>query len=344
MLRPAKAKPIILASVLLGAMALPLLTPPRVSAETSAGLDLQLYAGLSITGAVDTVYSVEYVPDLSQTNSWRCLEFLQPPASPYLWADKSAAATGQRFYRAVIFAAPTNLVFIPPGTFRIGSPTNEVDREPDPLVVEGPQTSVTISKGFWMGKYMVTQLEYLAVMGNNPSTIVGDMNPVETVSWFNATNYCGKLTQSERASGRISTNSVYRLPTEAEWEYACRAWTSTRFSYGDDPGYTNLDQYAWYDANSGAASHPVGQKLPNPWGLYDMHGNIAEWCQDWYAPYPGGIALDPQGPATGSLRTFRGGLWLRPASYCRSAWRKAVAPDFAGGGGGFRVVLAPGQP
>ena len=216
----------------------------QASAQTPPGLNLQLYAGLSITGAVGTVYSVEYVTDLAQTNSWRCLEFLQLPASPYLWADKSAPATGQRFYRAVVFAAPTNLVFIPPGTFMMGSPTNEVDREPFyPLIVEGPQTAVTISKGFWMGKYEVTQGEYLAVMGSNPSDFKGDTNrPVETVSWFNATNYCGKLTQRERAAGRISTNSVYRLPTEAEWEYACRAWTSTRFSYGDDPGYTNLSQ------------------------------------------------------------------------------------------------------
>src|SRR6266487_2272730 len=132
-------------SILCGAA---LAVAPRVPAQTPPGLNLQLYAGLSITGAVGTVYSVEYVTDLAQTNSWRCLEFLQPPASPYLWADKSAPATGRRFYRAVVFAAPTNLVFIPPGTFRMGSPTNEVDRGDD----EGPQTVVTISRGFWMGK------------------------------------------------------------------------------------------------------------------------------------------------------------------------------------------------
>jgi formylglycine-generating enzyme required for sulfatase activity len=242
----------------------------------------------------------------------------------------------------------------------MGSPTNEEDREPFyPLVVEGPQTAVTISKGFWMGKYEVTQGEYLAVIGTNPSHFNGDRSgdpppfnqnygtnltrPVEQVAWFNATNYCGKLTQRERAAGRIATNSVYRLPTEAEWEYACRAWTSTRFSYGDDPGYTDLNNYAWYTNNSSNVTYPVGQKLPNSWGLYDMLGNVVEWCQDWYAPYPGGIALDPRGPATGSTRIARGGLWLRPGSYCRSAWRNAVAPDFAGAAG-FRVVLAPGQP
>ena len=332
---------------------------PRTSAQTPPGLNLQLYAGLSITGAVGTVYSVEYVTDMAQTNSWRCLEFLQPPTSPYLWTDKSTPATGERFYRVAVFVAPTNLVFIPPGTFMMGSPSNEVDRETIPGITEGPQTSVTISKGFWMGKYLVTQGDYLALMGNNPSHFNGDRSagpppfnqnygtdltrPVEMVSWFDAANYCDKLTQSDRAAGRISTNSVYRLPTEAEWEYACRAWTSTRFSYGDDPSYTNLTQYAWYASNSAAMTHPVGQKLPNPWGLYDMHGNVPEWCQDWYGPYPGGIAIDPQGPARGSIRVAHGGTWFRTASDLRSAWRNAASPDGMGAAG-FRVVLAPGQP
>ena len=321
---------------------------PRVSAQTPPGLNLQLYAGLSITGAVGTVYSVEYVTDLAETNSWRCLEFLQPPASPYLWADKSAPATGQRFYRAVVFAAPTNLVFIPPGTFRMGSPTNEVDRNvlnDDVQIAEGPQTAVTISHGFWMGKYEVTQGEYLAVMGSNPSGHQGDTNlPVETVSWYNATNYCSKLTQRERAAGRISTNSVYRLPTEAEWEYASRGWTSTRFSYGDDPGYTNLTSYAWYGVNSGFSTHPVGQKLPNSWGLYDMSGNVWEWCQDHPTPELGGIALDPQGPTTGAERVLRGGSSFGPGAGQRAAQRFHSAPDSSTGITGFRVVLAPGQP
>jgi formylglycine-generating enzyme required for sulfatase activity len=329
---------------------------PQASAQTPPVLGIQLYAGLSITGAVGSVYSVEYVTDLAQTNNpsaWRCLEYLQLPASPYLWADKSRPATGQRFYRAGVFTAPTNMVFIPPGTFRMGSPTNEVDR----FYWEGPQTAVTISRGFWMGKYEVTQGEYLSVMGSNPSWFStnngcadGQSRPVETVSWWDdATAYCDALTERERLAGRIGTNCVYRLPTEAEWEYACRGWTSTRFSYGDDPGYTNLTDYAWYSDNSGGETHAVGQKLPNPWGLYDMHGNVWEWCQDvWSENLPGGIALDPQGPATGSYRVIRGGAWSYSAGYarfCRSASRYDWnLPDYGYDDIGFRVVLAPGQP
>ena len=336
---------------------------PRASAQTPAGLDLQLYAGLTITGAVGTVYSIEYVTDLAQTNNasaWRCLEFLQLPANPYLWADKSVPATAKRFYRAVAMGAPTNMVFIPPGTFRMGSPTNEVDR----YEWEGPQTAVTISRGFWMGKYEVTQGEYLALMGSNPSWFNGvrftydescgcetnvdygvDLSrPVEQVTWNDATNYCSTLTQRERAAGRITANSVYRLPTEVEWEYACRAWTSTRFSYGDDPSYTSLTNYAWYDGTT----HPVGQKLANPWGLYDMHGSVWEWCHDWWSDnLPGGIALDPQGPATGAPRVIRGGGWSEfgsVANRCRSADRFYRNPDNRFTDIGFRILLAPGQP
>ncbi len=325
----------------------------RVSAQTPLNLGVQTNPGLSITGAVGTVYALQFITDLAQTNTpsaWSCLEFLQLPASPYLWIDESDPATEKRFYRALAMEAPTNMVFIPPGTFRMGSPTNEVDRSDD----EGPQTAVVISRGFWIGKYEVTQGEYLALMGRNPSYCQppiarADTNrPVEQVSWHEATNYCAALTQREQAAGRIPPDCRYRLPTEAEWEYACRAWTSTRFSYGDDPGYTNLTNYAWYYGYSEGTTHSVGQKLPNPWGLYDMHGNVAEWCWDWWSDsLPGGIVLDPQGFASGFTRVYRGGdweYWDGHAQRCRSTSRFHVAPALKGRGVGFRTILAAGQP
>jgi formylglycine-generating enzyme required for sulfatase activity len=152
----------------------------------------------------------------------------------------------------------------------MGSPDSEQDRERD----EGPQTLVTLTRGFWMGRYEVTQGEYLAVMESNPSYFTGDTNrPVENVSWNDATNYCAKLTVRERAAGRLPAGWEYRLPTEAQWEYACRAGSTNRFHYGDDPGYTELANYAWYTINTGS-TQAVGGKLPNQWGLYDMHGNV----------------------------------------------------------------------
>jgi formylglycine-generating enzyme required for sulfatase activity len=291
------------------------------------------------------VYSIDYITDLAQVKNpgaWRCLEFLQLPSSPYRWVDISVPAAGRRFYRAAEFPAPTNMVFIPPGTFRMGSSEKEVDL----YFWEGPQTAVKISRGYWMGMYEVTQGEYQSVMGSSPSFFPGDpRRPVETVSWIDATNYCARLTQRERTAGRIGVNSVYRLPTEAEWEYACRAWTSTRFGFGDDPGYTNLANHAWYGANSGGTTHIVGKRLPNEWGLYDMHGNVWEWCQDlWAFNLAGGVAVDPQGPAVGVFRLIRGGDWYSNASVCRSSYRGDRSPGFRSYYIGFRVVLAPRPP
>jgi formylglycine-generating enzyme required for sulfatase activity len=312
------------------------------SAQMPPTLGLQLYAGINVTGAVGTVYAIQATTNLTTTNSWVTLDFVRLAGTNHLWTDTSTPATGRRFYCAVA-SAPTSLVFIPPGTFRLGSPTNEVDRDPVDSGVEGPQTAVTLTKGFYMGKYLVTQGEYAAVVGSNPSTFPDTIRPVEQVTWHDATNYCAKRTQQETAAGLIPAGSRYRLPTEAEWEYACRAWTSTRFHYGDDPGYTNLTNYAWYLDNSGGTTHPVGQKLPNPWGLYDMTGNVAEWCQDWYGLYPGGTVTDPQGPGSGSGRVLRGGLWGEGAKYCRSAWRITKDPAERCYCVGFRVVLVASQ-
>ena len=224
----------------------------------------------------------------------------------------------------------------------MGSRADEPGRSSD----EGPQTVVTLTKGLWMGCHEVSQAEYLAVAGSNPSIFPGDTNrPVEAVIWTQAVAYCTTLTTSERTAGRIPVGWGYRLPTEAEWEYGCRAGArTTRFGYGDDLSATALTNYAWYSTNSGDTTHPAEQKQGNAWGLMDMHGNVFEWCQDYYAAYPVGSATDPQGPATGSYRVIRGGSWGSGANFCRSARRSANNPGFGGSDIGFRVVLSPGQP
>jgi formylglycine-generating enzyme required for sulfatase activity len=168
---------------------------------------------------------------------------------------------------------------------------------------------------------------------------------VEFVTWNEATAFCATLTARQREAGRIPAGSSYRLPTEAEWAYACRALTSTRFSYGDDPAISLLTNYAWYGDNSGDQTHAVGQKLPNPWGLHDLHGNVWEFCQDWWADsLPGGRVVDPQGPATGSLRVIRGGSWGGGAWFERAGVRSFIDPGSRSATSGFRIVLAVESP
>jgi formylglycine-generating enzyme required for sulfatase activity len=255
------------------------------------------------------------------------------------------------------------LVWISPGTFVMGSPTSEALRYSDET-----QHTVTLTKGFYMGKYAVTQGEYLALMGNNPSyfttvdwnghPISPDLNrPVELVSWIDATNYCAHLTQQEQAAGRLPSGWVYRLPTESEREYACRAGTTTAFNFGSAirGGMANFYNYYEYDAAIGEIyfANPtvpwlfrtttVGSYAPNAWGLHDMHGNVWEWCGDWYGTYPTGSVSDPQGAPSGSARVVRGGGWGDSGRLCRSAFRYYSPSDW-NFSFGFRVVLAPGQP
>ena len=238
------------------------------------------------------------------------------------------------------------LRLVPAGTFIMGSEYGQPD--------ERPSHQVTITGGFYLGVCEVTQEQYERIMERNPSYFKkGGNYPVERVAWNDAEEFCKRLSARE---GR-----TYRLPTEAEWEYACRAGTTTRFSYGDDLNYTQLGLYSWYWENSYTLSkpsgrylqwedryyttHPVGQKKPNPWGLHDMHGNVLEWCQDrWADSLPGESVTDPQGPASGSRRVIRGGSWDSDAGYCRSASRLRGYPGVRYDDLGFRPVLAPGQP
>jgi formylglycine-generating enzyme required for sulfatase activity len=323
--------------VIISAMAFP------AFAQTPASLDLHLFAGVNIVGATGTVYAIESTADLAQTNSWTSLAFIQLPTTNYLFVDTSAPLGGHRFYRAVLQNPPTNMVFVPPSSFRMGSPTNEFNRTAD----ESPQTTVILTRGFWIGKYEVTEGEYVSLMNTNPSSFPGDLSrPVSSVSWLDATNYCAKLTQQELAAGRIPAGTAFRLPTEAEWEYAARAGTSTRFSYGDDLDSSDLTNHAWYAINAGLTVHSVGQKLPNPWGLYDTEGNVWEWCQDFYGALPGGVQVDPKGPASNpsGLKVMRGGAYDYFDSDCRSAKRLFFHPVLTDTDLGFRVVLAAGPP
>jgi formylglycine-generating enzyme required for sulfatase activity len=221
-------------------------------------------------------------------------------------------------------------VLIPAGEFVMGSPDSEHGRGDK----EGPRHEVTICKPFYMGVTEVTQAQYEAVMGENPSKFKGATNPVDMVSWNDATEFCKKLSEK--------TCQTVRLPTEAEWEYACRAGTQTQFSFGDDP--SALGDYDWWFGNSGATTHPVGQKKPNSWGLYDMHGNGWEWCADWYGDYPKRPVTDPQGPASGSFRVLRGGAWYGNPSSCRSARRFSITPDGRDINCGFRVAVSVSAP
>ena len=199
--------------------------------------------------------------------------------------------------------------------------------------------NVTLSKGFWLGKYEVTQAQYEAVMGTNPSYFKGSDLPVECVTWHNATNFCAKLNAQEKAAGRLPSGYEYTLPTEAQWEYACRAGTTGDYNVNG----ATLSDLGWYADNSNSKTHPVGQKKPNAWGLYDMHGNVWEWCLDWYGDYPSSAVTDPKGPSSGSDRVIRGGGWSGNANRCRSAYRNLNYPGFGYGHIGFRVALAPVQ-
>ncbi len=230
------------------------------------------------------------------------------------------------------------LVLIPAGDFMMGSPKSDDNAAED----EKPQHRVGITRAFHLGKYPVTQEQWQAVMGSNPSHFHGPKNPVEKVSWDDCQKFLDKLTsKSAGASG------VFMLPTEAQWEYACRATSATRYCFGDDE--SQLGEYAWYGGELGSKTRPVGQKEPNAWGLYDMHGNVWEWCQDWYdsqyyrKSYNRGriVDEDPAGPATGSYRVCRGGGWAYAAAYCRSAFRFYFNPAIRINSLGFRVCAVP---
>jgi formylglycine-generating enzyme required for sulfatase activity len=267
------------------------------------------------------------------------------------------------------------LAWCPPGIFTmenyevITEPAVEKENQPndddavDPKDEPAPQprhttiitpVKVFLTKGYWLGKYEVTQFEWIQVMNSEPwknqkLTKEGAAYPATYISWNDATDFCRKLTEQERQAGRLPTGWEYTLPTEAQWERACRARTETIFSFGDDE--SKLGEHGWFSDNAGDVNeefaHRVGQKKANPWGLHDMHGNVWEWCRDVYTEkLPGG--RDPEVKADektkGSYRVYRGGGWSRDAAFCRSGFRFRPQPDHRSFHLGFRPALCSVQP
>jgi len=257
------------------------------------------------------------------------------------------------FIASGLAAQQNTMVQINGGTFTMGSPANEAERGSDEV-----QRQVTVSS-FQMSKYPITQKEYQEIMGRNPSVDKGENLPVGFVSWFNAIEYCNRRSQKEgltpvytiigrRYNWTVTWNrdaNGYRLPTEAEWEYACRAGTTTPFNTGNNitTSQANYNGNNPYNDNAEGENRemvmPVGSFPANAWGLYDMHGNVWEWCWDWYGAYQAGAQTDPTGAVTGDRRVYRGGGWYGTGRCLRSAARSSVTPLYFFFAAGFRVVL-----
>jgi hypothetical protein len=219
------------------------------------------------------------------------------------------------------------LVWLAPGIFRMGSAQGEIAREESEAL-----HNVTLASGFWLGKTEVTQAQWAAVMGANPSafTDAGADAPVERVSWTEAMEFCRRLSEIARAAKALPAGYEFSLPTEAQWEYACRAGEAKDM---------DISAVGWTAANSGRRTHPAASLKANAFGLYDMRGNVAEWCRDWFAPYPTGDVVDPAGPTSGQFRVARGGAWQQGSSKARSAARNSFVPEDRWNYLGLRVAL-----
>jgi formylglycine-generating enzyme required for sulfatase activity len=233
---------------------------------------------------------------------------------------------GKSFTTHVVPSAGNlEMIWVEPGKFMMGE--------------TGKQHQVILTKGFYLGRHEVTQAQWKRVMGSDPSKYKGADRPVETVSWIDAVEFCAKLTEMEKKAGRVPEGMAYQLPTDAQWEYACRAGTTTVYSWGDPISLKN----ASYGRKSSEGTTPVGKYPANPWGFDDMHGNVWEWCADWYAEYPKGAVTDPTGAASGSNRVFRGGSWIIVGTGLRSAIRSYDTPSYRANYLGFRVGFLPSK-
>ncbi len=313
--------------------------PPAVPVST---LGVRLVPQVTLAGELGSTQEVQAVAALDPSSNWVSLGTVVLTNSPWTWFDTGSTPTGQRYYRAVVRgyerpAAPPGMVWLPPGSFVMGSPLSD----PDYHALEGPQTVVHLTQGFFLSRHEVTQGEYTALMNTNPATFSGDISlPVETVAWSEAVACCARLTQREQSAGRIPATWRYRLPTEAEWEYAAQAGGLAPSAASG----AEVDDYAWLAATSQAKTHPVGLKQPNAWGIFDLAGNVREWCSDLLGGYPGGEVADPQGASAGQFRVARGGSWLDTAAAGRGPARAGFfgpPVEWRSGDAGFRVVLAP---
>ena len=345
---------------------------PLIEIDPPPSLEIDMVARLTVRGALGSLHAIEWAESLDGQAVWRSFTNITLLTAKVEVLDLETPERVHRYYRRVVETATDHpsfpgLVFVPPGTFIMGSPASEKGA----TYVNEILHTVTLTKGFWMGPREVTQGEYISIMGSNPSYFKNGvialengsggrvtnelLHPVEQVSWFDATNYCFKLTQRDQAERRIPANYFYRLPTEAEWEYACRGGTREAFSFGTAirQGMANFNTTLEYDSAIGdqpgtssvrfRRTIETGSYSPNTFGLYDMHGNVWEWCFDWYGAYPPGIVKNPRGATSGSARVFRGGAFDAFGSYSRAGNRENINPDFKGYDLGFRIVLARGR-
>lgn len=334
------------------------------SAQGQTTLGIQMKPTVLISGPLGSMQEVQYNTNLASPNGWTALGVVRVGANPTYFTDTDAG-DAKRFYRTTtVGLTDTNLVWIPAGTFVMGSPTNEADR----ASFEGPQTTVTLTHGFFMGRYEVRNVEYSQVVGPTPIDDSQQTNywnmPVRGVTWALATNYCGLLTLQDAGLGKIPLGWAYRLPTEAEWEYACRASSANVTWLGNTlRADATLGIQAVFNGNypypTGTYSPSpiyfyfpqlVGSCQPNGYGLYDMNGNVDEWCLDGYTeaqplPYPGGSVTNFVSTNAVLNAIVRGGSYTGHGKDCRAAARRVASAYFsAENGAGFRVVLAPVLP
>ncbi len=348
-------KCVFLAAFLVGGIALAL-EPPLLTVSTS-GPTVSL-SWTSVAGA--TGYTLYYAP-YPKADPIGNIPMGNKTSMSASLSDGSAFYVALQAYDGVVVSGYSNIqhfiidmsstfsnsfgqtfILLPAGTFTMGSPSDEPGRDGRD---EGPQHQVTLTQPFYMQTTEVTQAQWEAVMENNPSTFSGCPTcPVEHVSWDDVQSYITQM--------NLRGEGTYSLPTEAQWEYAVRAESTTAFYNGGITSYTdmgecnydaNLDAIGWYCYNSGGETQPAAQKTPNAWGLYDMSGNVYEWCQDWYSSsyYTSSAVTDPTGPSSGSYRVARGGYWNGSAGKCRSAYRSLYVPDARYINLGFRLLRQP---